>query len=118
MANIAHYTPHSLCNLNFCCTFVLDLWSVPKIRKRVGKNMRTKNQIIRDVIYDEVRKAYPSWISCSDIAKSLKKSFSSAISSRKVRYYLDDMFFSQGYPPKLLRCKQFRPRLNEYKAIL
>ena len=80
--------------------------------------MRTKNQIIRDDIYNEVRNAYPSWITCSDISKSLKNVYTWTISPQMVRYYLDDIFFSQGYPPKLLRCKQFRPRLNEYKAIL
>lgn len=80
--------------------------------------MRKKNQIIRDVVYEEVRNAYPSWVTCHDIARSLKKIYTRTISPQMVRYYLDDIFFSQGYPPKLSRCKQFRPRLNEYKAIL
>lgn len=73
--------------------------------------MRQKNQAIRNDIYDELLKAYPSWQSSSDIAKKL------GIPTHIVRYYLEDMFNAQGYPPRVVRITYSKPRRKEYKAI-
>lgn len=73
--------------------------------------MRQKNQAIRNDIYDELLKAYPSWQSSSDIAKKL------GVQTRIVRYYLKDMCNSTNYRKKMTYLKQFNPIRYSYKAI-
>ena len=76
--------------------------------------MRPKNYAARNDIYDELKKAYPQWLTCTDIAKRLGIPSSY---TRKVYYYVEDMFWTQSFPPKIARLKQYRPKRNSYKAI-
>lgn len=73
--------------------------------------MAHKNFILRGRIYDELQKAYPNWLTCSDLQKML------GVPYNRVYYYIEDMFFTQGFPPILMRRKTQIPRRNEYKAI-
>ena len=73
--------------------------------------MRPKNEAIRNAIYDELLNAYPSWQSSSDIAKKL------GVPARVIRHYLEEMFNTQGFPPKVSCTTYSRPRRKKYKAI-
>lgn len=73
--------------------------------------MRQKNQAIRNDIYDELLKAYPSWQSSSGIAKKL------GVPTHIVRYYLKDMYNSNNYHSKITYLKQSNPTRYLYKAI-
>ena len=76
--------------------------------------MRPKNNAIRNDIYNELKNAYPQWLTCADIAKRLGIPSSYAY---RVYYYVEDMFWTQGFPPTIARLKQYRPKRNTYKAI-
>ena len=74
--------------------------------------MRQKNQVIRNAIYNELLNAYPAFQTSSDIAHIL------GMPTHKARYYLEDMYIRQGYPPKVVRIKHLIPRRRIiYRAI-
>ena len=73
--------------------------------------MRKKDYAIRDCILNELRCAYPNWLTCAELGKQL------GLPSNKIYYYVEDMFFSQGHPPIISRISYLKPRHNEYKAI-
>ena len=74
--------------------------------------MRQKNLVIRSAIYNELLNAYPTFQTSSDIANTL------GIPTYKARYYLEDMYKSQGFPPKVVRIKYSIPRRRIiYRAI-
>lgn len=76
--------------------------------------MRPKNNAIRNDINDVLKKAYPQWLSCADIAKSLGIPSSYTY---MVYYYVEDLFWTQVFPPTIARLKQYRPKKNSYRAI-